>query len=109
MEQKKADELLKLTKEFVEKFNEVAGEEKGFGLVLAFRIETEKHEQDVINLRGTRVDVQLALHRLNEQTEAIDYYAKIRAMIALDKLREGLARELVKDNDNTSADTDSGE
>lgn len=92
----KADELLKLTKEFVEKFNEVAGEEKGFGLVLAFRNETEKHVDNVINVRGTGGDVQFALHILNKKTNVINDYAKLRAMITLDKLHEVLNRETAK-------------
>lgn len=109
MEQMKADELLKLTKEFVEKFNEVAGEEKGFGLVLAFTTETEKHVDNVLNVRGTGGDVQFALHILNEKTNVINDYAKLRAMITLDKLHEVLNARPQKKQDTTSTDDNSDE
>lgn len=106
MKQEKADELLKLTKEFVNSFNDLAGEEKDFGLVLALRTETKEHTQGVINVRGTNPDVLLTTHLLNEQTKVIDEYIRIKTLMALDEIHKKIADNKNGDDATSSSSSD---
>ncbi len=101
MNKEKSDKLKKLISDFCADYQKLTEGEKGFGLVLAHHNEIESAEEDgnvavATFVAGNKMDVMFSMHKLDEKTDLITDYAKLRAAIALDKFKELLSGDSEK-------------
>lgn len=101
MNKEKSDKLKKLISDFCADYQKLTEGEKGYGLVLAHHNEKESAEEDgnvavATFVAGKKTDVMFSLHKLDEKTDLITDYAKLRVAIALDKFKELLSGDFEK-------------
>ena len=109
MEKNKAQELVNLTREFVEKYNELAQNEKDCGLIIVQRADDGEHTQGVINVHGTHADVMLALKMLDKETQVVQHFNKIHALMALKDVAGGFFNEIIKGAAEKMTNEESGD
>jgi len=109
MDTKKAEELMKLTKEFAEKFAEIAKEDKDSALVLSMRATGDDGvTHSTTAVVGTMFNTMMAVHHLDEKTSIVKDYALANAAIELDKLMDGAFFERAAGKgDNASSSNES--
>lgn len=96
MNKEKSDKIKKLISDFCADYQKLTAGEKGYGLVLVYHNEIESAEEDgnvavATFVAGEKNDVLYSLHELDNKTNLISDYAKLRALIALDKVKELLS------------------
>lgn len=106
MNKEKSDKIKKLISDFCADYQKLTEGEKGFGLVLAHHNEIESAEDGNVAVAtfvaGEKSDVLYSLHALDKKTDLISDYARLRASIALDKLKELLSGDSEKKDDENN-------
>lgn len=110
MDVKKAKELYKLTKEFVEKFTEIAKEDKDAALVLSMQATNDNGTTHSATVAvGTGPNTMMAVYHLDKKTSLIKDYAFTNAVIELDKMLNGALFERVGTGGSDNASPSDGQ
>ena len=104
MDTKKAEELQKLTSDFVKKFKELTDGDEKTGLVVAMRANDGKAIHGVVSAVGTMATCLLAMHDLDTNTDMVKNYAMINASIELEHMMKGLMGGERKDEEQPSGE-----
>lgn len=90
MDKQKAEELQKLTKDFTEKFQQIANGDKDVALILEARVKTNDTTLDATVVLGTVFQTMMAMHELDKQTPIVQDYALSRAAIEIDHMMDDM-------------------